>query len=89
MDIKGVVKEYGLTLVQVAQELGITKGGLSQSIHGNPTIETLRSIAKIVGCKVGDFFRDEMTETRITHEELRCPYCGKQIEIKIAPLKQK
>ena len=89
MDIKGVVKEHGLTLVQVAQELGINKGGLSQSIHGNPTIATLRSIAKIVGCKVGDFFRDEMTETRISYKELRCPYCGEQIEIKIAPLRQK
>ena len=61
MDIKSVVKEHGLTLVQVAEGLGITKGGLSQSINGNPTIGTLRSIADAVGCKVGDFFRDEVT----------------------------
>ena len=87
MDIKGVVKDHGFTLVQVAQELGITKGGLSQSIHGNPTLETLRSIARIVGCKVGDFFRDEMTATRISHKELRCPHCGKQLEIEITLLK--
>lgn len=83
MDVKGVVKEHGFTLVQVAEKLGITKGGLSQSINGNPTIETLRSIAEVIGCQVGDFFRDETTTQVSPEPKLKCPYCGKPLEINV------
>ena len=83
MDIKGVVKEHGFTLVQVAEKLGITKGGLSQSINGNPTITTLKSIADVIGCKVGDFFRDEMEEKEdkraVSGSIMICPHCGERI----------
>jgi transcriptional regulator with XRE-family HTH domain len=83
MDVKGVVKEHGFTLVQVAEKLGITKGGLSQSINGNPTVETLRSIAEVIGCQVGDFFRDEATTQVFPEPKLKCPYCGKPLEINV------
>jgi len=80
MDIKGVIKEHGFTLVQVAEKMGITKGGISQIVNGSPTVKTLRTIADIVGCKVGDFFRDEMSETEPT---FKCPHCGKELKITI------
>lgn len=83
MDVKGIVKEHGFTLVQVAEKLGITKGGLSQSINGNPTVETLRSIAEVIGCQVGDFFRDETTTKVSPESKLKCPYCGKPLEINV------
>lgn len=78
MDIKGVIKERGFTLVQVAEKMEITKGGLSQIVNGSPTVKTLRTIADIVGCKVGDFFRDEMTEAE---PKFKCPHCGKELKI--------
>lgn len=80
MDIKGVIKEHGFTLVQVAEKMGITKGGISQIVNGSPTVKTLRTIADIVGCKVGDFFKDEMSETEPT---IKCPHCGKELKITI------
>ena len=83
MDIKGVIKEHGFTLVQVAEKMGITKGGISQIVNGSPTIKTLRTIADIIGCQVGDFFRDEMSEVENTTPILKCPHCGKEIKIKI------
>lgn len=84
MDIKGVIKQRGYTLQRIADEWmshngkSMTKGALSMAINGNPTIGTLQSIAKVIGCTVGDFFADELDGI------VRCPHCGKRF--KIVPL---
>lgn len=80
MDIKGVIKEHGFTLAQVAEKMEITKGGISQIVNGSPTVKTLRTIAKIVGCNVWEFFKDEMEESK---PSLKCPYCGHDLTIEI------
>ena len=82
MDIKGVVKAHGFTLVEVAEKMGITKGAISQVVNGEPNVKSLRAIAAIIGCKVGDFFSDEMSETE-TEPSYRCPHCGKEIKIRL------
>lgn len=83
MDIKGVIKAHGYTLIDVADKMGITKGGISQIVNGSPNVKTLRTIADIIGCKVGDFFKDEMTEEKDSSSVLRCPHCGKEIRVKL------
>ena len=83
MDIKGVIKAHGFTLIEVADKMGITKGGISQIVNGSPNVKTLRTIAEIVGCKVGDFFVDEMTEEKDTKPFIKCPHCGKELTITI------
>lgn len=81
MDIKTVIKAHGYTIERVALEWElkngktITKGALSQSINNNPTIETLQKIANVIGCKVGDFFADELGNT------ITCPNCGARLDI--------
>lgn len=54
--IKEVAKQKGLTLTEVAQRMGISKVSLSNSINGNPTIETLSKIAEILGVHITDLF---------------------------------
>lgn len=54
--IKEVAKQKGLTLTEVAQRMGISKVSLSNSINGNPTIETLSKIAEILGIHITDLF---------------------------------
>ena len=83
MDIKGVIKAHGYTLIDVAKKMEITKGGLSQIVNGSPNVKTLRTIAEIVGCKVGDFFKDEMTEEKDSTPIFKCPHCGKTLKITI------
>lgn len=83
MDIKGVIKAHGFTLIDVATKMGITKGAMSQIVNGSPNVKTLRSIADIVGCKVGDFFADETSEQVESTPFLKCPYCGKELKISI------
>lgn len=83
MDIKSVIKAHGYTIERIANDWEgkngkpITKGALSQSINKNPTIDTLQRIANVIGCKVGDFFADELDNV------IRCPHCGKDINIKV------
>lgn len=85
MDIKGVVKAHGFTLAEVAEKMGITKGGISQIVNGSPNVKTLRTIADIVGCKVGDFFADEVSEaSESAATVLRCPHCGKEIHVTLS-----
>lgn len=84
MDIKKVVKEKGFTLTQVANLLGKTKGAMSQIVNGNPNISTLREIANIIGCQVGDFFLDETTPLSVKEPDIKCPHCSKPLSITLA-----
>lgn len=83
MVIKEVVREKGFTLQAVAEQLCITKGAISQMVNGSPNVKTLRRIAEIIGCQVGDFFRDEMTVTEPDQPSIKCPHCGHELTIRI------
>ena len=82
MDIKRVIKEHGLTVEQVANRMGVSKGGLSQNINGNPTAEKLQQIANAIGCEVGDFFNPNY-HLKSSDSTLICPNCGMPLKIKI------
>ena len=79
MDVKAIIKEKGWTIERVATEMGITRVTLSQNLSRNPTVNTLQRIADVIGCNVGDFFRDEVNTLPSTDV---CPHCGKPILIK-------
>jgi transcriptional regulator with XRE-family HTH domain len=82
MEVRGIIKEKGWTIEKVASEMGINRVTLSQNLSGNPTVKTLQRIADVIGCRVGDFFRDDMSGG-IAQEppKLVCPHCGKEIKI--------
>lgn len=85
MDIKKIAKEKGYTMTQIADELGINRVTLAQSLNGNPTLHRLQEIANLLGCSVGDFFRDETvgpTDDSNTLS-LTCPHCHKSIRLSI------
>lgn len=79
MDVKSIIKEKGWTIERVAAEMGITRVTLSQNLSRNPTVNTLQRIAAVIGCNVGDFFRDEV---EVPPSRDICPHCGKPIVIK-------
>lgn len=81
MDVKNIIKEKGWTQERVAKEMGITRVTLSQSLSGNPTVNTLRRIADVIGCSVGDFFRDEMNTE--PDNAITCPCCGHVIKVRV------
>ena len=84
MDIKEVFNQKGLTFEQVASRMKprpIKAITLSQTIHNNPSLKTLQRIAEAAGCKVGDFFRDEITSPAPNTHSTTCPHCGKPLDI--------
>ncbi len=56
IDIRRTIKERKLTIVQVAQNMGIPPQNLQQFMNGNPTVEKLYLIADGIGCDVVDLF---------------------------------
>jgi len=80
MDVKSIIKEKGFTIEQVAKEMGISRVTFTQNLSRNPTMRTLQRIADVLGCKVGDFFKDENDQQGISFV---CPHCGKPITLHI------
>lgn len=94
MDIKKVIKAHGFTMKSVADSLGITLAALSQIASGNPSAKRLQEIADIIGCKVGDFFTDEMSNTDFvalikSGNEFFCASSLKELEDIVSELKAK
>lgn len=83
MDVKSVIKAHGMTLKEVAERLGINRVTLSQNLSHPMSVSSLQRIADVLGCKVGDFFRDEIEPER----EITCPHCGKAITLEIGAKK--
>lgn len=80
MDLKKTIKRQGFTLDGVAQEMGISKSAMSQIVNGNPTYSKLQEIATIIGISVSELVSDA-TDSRTS--TLRCPHCGKEIQVEI------
>lgn len=60
MDIKAITNQNGFTIDSVAEKRGIIRVTLAQNLSRNPTVATFQKIADVIGCKVGDFFADEV-----------------------------
>lgn len=74
--IKEVMKEKGMSQVELSRLLGLGRSTISLTLKGgNPNIETLAKIAKALGVPVS-YLIDEPQEGF-----LRCPHCGKYIII--------
>ncbi len=47
----------GLTMADIAKQIGISRVNLSNSLNGNPTLSRLREVAKILGVEVSELFK--------------------------------
>lgn len=79
LKVKEIIKAKGLTMQQVADELGITRDTLTRNINGNPTIETLEKIAKALEVSVSDLLNEKKLED--DKNTIACPNCGKKFKM--------
>lgn len=79
MDVKAIIKQKGFTIDSVAKKMGITRVTLAQNLSRNPTVGTLQKIADVIGCKVGDFFVDELELA--DPNTITCPKCGTKFKM--------
>lgn len=71
MDISKVIKKHGKSISDVAESMNISKGTLSNMLsRGNMTVDTLRRIARAVGCNIAEFFADEIAERSVRNVQL-------------------
>lgn len=72
--IKELLAERGMTQVDLANKLGVTKVTLNQNLtRNNWTLGKLEEIADAIGCRVVDLFDNIYV--------IKCPDCGKEINI--------
>lgn len=76
--IKSICKNKGITLAELASMIHVPASSLTQIIKGNPTLSKLEDIASALEVNVSELFETKKEEGRIN-----CPYCGREIKIKI------
>lgn len=76
--IKELLKERGVTISNLAEQIGTTQTSLSRALgeKGNPTYETLCKIAKVLGVDMSELFSDSQKSTFV------CPNCGAKLELR-------
>ena len=76
--IKELLKERGITISSLAEQIGTTQTSLSRALgeNGNPTYETLSKIAKVLSVDMSELFKSNGLS-------ISCPHCGKDISIKV------
>lgn len=79
--IKEVLKEKKITVVSLANSVGMAQPSMSNIVNGKstPSLETLDKIADVIGVPVTDLF-DRPKKDSLS---LTCPHCGKDINLKI------
>lgn len=76
--IKDILKEKGVTISSLAEQIGTPQTSLSRALgeNGNPTFDTLSKIANALGVSVSELF--DPAKEDIIH----CPNCGAKLELK-------
>ena len=65
--IKEVIKEYGTSINEVADKMGISRFTLSTHVNGNPSTEILLRIADAIGCPVTELFEQPKKDLSLIH----------------------
>lgn len=61
--IKQVLEGKGVSVIELAQRLGVTRGACYSYINGNPTVDCLQKIADALNVNIRDLFEsDEKNE---------------------------
>ena len=85
MRIKEILRAKGLTQIELADRLGVTRSAVVSVLNGNPTVATLERIATALDVHLLDLFiddRDVSTPTDCNSVSV-CPHCNNKIEITI------
>lgn len=82
-NIEALLKEKGLTKTAFSELLGIKKQNLN-GLMKNPTLETIKKFASVLGVETWQLFvNPEEVHPKKDALFLICPHCGKEINIKV------
>ena len=61
MRISELARQRGMTIADIAKQIGISRENLSNSINGNPTLSRLKEVANILHVEVSELFKPANT----------------------------
>ena len=61
-----IARSKGLTMADIAKQVGISRVNLSNSLNGNPTLTRLTEVAKILGVEVSELFKTTPADKRVS-----------------------
>lgn len=61
-----IAHSKGLTMADIAKQIGISRVNLSNSLNRNPTLSRLREVAKILDVPVSELFKTSPTEKKVS-----------------------
>ena len=56
----------GLTITDIANQLGISRVNLSNSLNGNPTLSRLTAVAKVLNVEISELFKPAPSTELVT-----------------------
>lgn len=84
--IREIMSEKGITSVELAEKIGVSKATISNLINNKtmPSIDTLGKIAVALGVPDWQLFASkEEVINKSKDNSLTCPYCGKPIDVSL------
>lgn len=60
-----IAHSKGMTMADIAKQVGISRVNLSNSLNGNPTLSRLTEVAKILGVEVAELFKTTPAEKKV------------------------
>ena len=67
--VKEILKERGIKMKDLAEQIDIAPETLTRTLKGNPQYSTLKSIADILGVSVRELFKGD--DAKSTNNEMR------------------
>ena len=61
-----IAHSKGMTMADIAKQVGISRVNLSNSLNGNPTLTRLTEVAKILGVEVAELFKTTPAEKKVS-----------------------
>lgn len=79
--IKELIKEKGMTQEQFASKLGVTRISVVKTLAGNPSVDTLRKMANVLGVPMWQLFATKDEVIGEQSNTITCPKCGARFKL--------
>ena len=79
--VKEILKERGIKMKDLAEQIDIAPETLTRTLKGNPQYSTLKSIADILGITVRELFKGEDASTASNKDMHGCVFYGDEVYI--------
>lgn len=80
--IKELIKEKGYTQQQLADEMGISRIGLTQLVNGKPSYPTLEKFAEALDVEMWELFASKQQINKVDDPNtITCPVCQTRFKI--------